>query len=76
VSRRPLLPGFIRTRAFPAASCEPDRLDAEVAAEAIVAAGLGRKAERYVPRRCLAAVCACSPALNSRVLGGSSADRC
>jgi short-subunit dehydrogenase len=73
-----VLPGFIRTEGFPAAEL-PSRIVStpEVAAEAIVAAGLGRKAERYVPRpyRLAAVLRVLAPRLTRRVLGGSSADR-
>jgi uncharacterized protein len=51
-----VLPGFIETQGFPAEELRAKRLtswivsDAETAAEAIVEAGPGRRAERYVPR--------------------------
>jgi short-subunit dehydrogenase len=51
-----VLPGFIATEGFPAEELRAKRQtswmvsDAETAAEAIVDAGLGRRAERYVPR--------------------------
>jgi short-subunit dehydrogenase len=50
------LPGFIATEGFPAAELRGRRLtrwmvsDADAAADAIVDAGLGGHAERYVPR--------------------------
>jgi uncharacterized protein len=46
-----VLPGFIRTEGFPATEL-PSRIVStpEAAAEAVVEAGLGRRAERYVPR--------------------------
>ena len=73
-----VLPGFIRTEGFPAAEL-PSRLvsTAEVAAEAIVDAGLGRRPERYVPRPyALAALLrVAAPRLTRRVLGGRSAGR-
>lgn len=51
-----VLPGFIETEGFPAAELTAKALtrrlisSPEVAAEAIYEAGVGRKAERYVPR--------------------------
>ncbi len=51
-----VLPGFIETEGFPAAELTGRRLtgwmvsSADVAAEAIFEAGVGRRAERYVPR--------------------------
>lgn len=77
-----VLPGFIETEGFPAAELRakvltrwivstPDR-----AAEAIVAAGLGRRPERYVPRAyALAGVARIvAPGLVRRVLSGGSAE--
>jgi len=73
-----VLPGFIRTEGFPATEL-PARLvsSAEVAAEAIVDAGLRRRPERYVPRPyALAALLrVAAPRLTRRVLGGKSAGR-
>jgi len=51
-----VLPGFIETEGFPAAELTAKRLTGwmvsspEAAAEAIFEAGIGRRAERYVPR--------------------------
>ena len=51
-----VLPGFIATEGFPANELRARRLtrwmvsEADAAAEAIADAGLGRRAERYVPR--------------------------
>jgi short-subunit dehydrogenase len=51
-----VLPGFVATEGFPAQELRERRLtswmvsDADTAAEAIVDAGLRRRAERYVPR--------------------------
>lgn len=73
-----VLPGFIRTEGFPAAEL-PSLIvsTAEVAAEAIVDAGLGRKAERYVPRPYYLAslLRLVAPRLTRRVLRGKSATR-
>lgn len=73
-----VLPGFIRTEGFPAAEL-PDRAVStpEVAAEAIVEAGLGRKPERYVPRPYFLAALLriAAPRLTRRVLGGKGANR-
>lgn len=73
-----VLPGFIRTEGFPAAEL-PSRIVStpEKAAEAIVDAGLGRKAERYVPRPygIAAFLRVAAPRLTRRVLRGSSAEK-
>jgi len=76
-----VLPGFISTEGFPQAELTdkpwtrwivstPDR-----AAEAIYQAGVGRRAERYVPRPYALAAAAriLTPGLVRRVLGGNSA---
>jgi short-subunit dehydrogenase len=73
-----VLPGFIRTEGFPAT--ELPRLivsTTDVAAEAIVDAGLKGKAERYVPRPYYAAsfLRLVAPRLTRRVLGGKRANR-
>jgi short-subunit dehydrogenase len=73
-----VLPGFIRTEGFPAT--ELPRLivsTTDVAAEAIVDAGLNGKAERYVPRPYYAAsfLRLVAPRLTRRVLGGKRANR-
>lgn len=73
-----VLPGFIRTEGFPAAELPGWAISsADVAAEAIVAAGLGRKAERYVPRpyRLVAVLRILAPGLTRRVLRGSGAEK-
>lgn len=72
-----VLPGFIRTEGFPAAELPGWAVSsADVAAKAIVATGLGRKAERYVPRpyRLAAILRILAPGLTRRVLGGSGAE--
>ena len=73
-----VLPGFIRTEGFPAAEL-PARVvsEPEVAAEAIIEAGLGRKAERYVPRPYYlgAFFRIVAPRLTRRVLRGKSAGK-
>jgi short-subunit dehydrogenase len=76
-----VLPGFIATEGFPQSELNdrpltrwivstPDR-----AAEAIYEAGLGRRAERYVPRPygLAAALRVVAPGLVRRVLGGGAA---
>jgi uncharacterized protein len=76
-----VLPGFISTEGFPQSELtekpwtrwivsEPER-----AAEAIFEAGIGRRAERYVPRPygVAAALRVIAPALVRRVLGGGAA---
>jgi len=76
-----VLPGFIATEGFPATELRERALTRwvvstpEVVAEAIVEAGPGGKAERYVPRPYgLAAVArVLSPRLVRRVLGGGPA---
>jgi short-subunit dehydrogenase len=75
-----VLPGFIATEGFPQAELTERALTRwavstpEAAAEAIREAGLGRRAERYVPRPyALAAVLrVLAPSLVRRVLGGSA----
>ena len=76
-----VLPGFIPTEGFPQRELVEHPLARfalgrpEQAAEAIVAAGLRRVAERYVPRGYAipAALRVLLPALTRRVLGGGSA---
>jgi short-subunit dehydrogenase len=76
-----VLPGFIATEGFPATELRQKALTRwivskpEVVAEAIVAAGPGGKAERYVPRPyALAAVLRIvAPGLVRRVLSGGAA---
>jgi len=76
-----VLPGFISTEGFPQAELTakpwtrwavstPDK-----AAEAIYEAGIGRRAERYVPRAygLAAAMRVLAPALVRRVMGGGAA---
>lgn len=73
-----VLPGFIRTEGFPAEEIPPRIVSTpEVAAEAIVAAGPGGRAERYVPRPYYLASFfrVVAPGLTRRVLGGRSAGR-
>jgi uncharacterized protein len=75
-----VLPGFISTEGFPQAelTAKPWTRWAvstpEKAAEAISEAGIGRRAERYVPRAygLAAALRVLAPALVRRVLGGSA----
>ncbi len=77
-----VLPGFVATEGFPAAELRQKALTRwivskpETVAEAIVAAGPGGKAERYVPRPyALAAVLRIlAPRLVRRVLGGGAAE--
>jgi short-subunit dehydrogenase len=78
-----VLPGFVATEGFPATELREKALTRwivsrpEAVAEAIVAAGPGGKAERYVPRAyALAAVArVLTPGLVRRVLsGGAAAD--
>jgi short-subunit dehydrogenase len=73
-----VLPGFIRTEGFPGAEL-PSRIVStpEVVAEAIVDAGLGRKAERYVPRPYYLAAYLriAAPRLTRWVLGRGSAQK-
>ena len=78
-----VLPGFIETEGFPAKELKANALTRrivskpEVAAEAIIDAGLRRRAERYVPRYYVIAAAAriLAPGLIRRILsGGSSAD--
>ena len=76
-----VLPGFISTEGFPQAELTAKPLTRrmvstpEKGAEAIVAAGLGRKPERYVPRpyALAAALRVVAPGLVRRVLGGGGA---
>jgi short-subunit dehydrogenase len=76
-----VLPGFVATEGFPAAELRQKALTRwivskpETVAEAIVAAGPGGKAERYVPRPyALAAVLRIiAPSLARRVLSGGAA---
>ncbi len=73
-----VLPGFIRTEGFPAAELPRWAVSsADVAAAAIVDAGLGRRAERYVPRPygVVAFLRIAVPGLTRRVLGGRGAER-
>jgi short-subunit dehydrogenase len=73
-----VLPGFIETEGFPAAELTSRRLtrwlvsSPERAAEAIVDAGLGRRAERYVPRGYALAAAArvLAPRLLRRAMSG------
>ncbi len=77
-----VLPGFIETEGFPAAELRERTLTRwlvstpEKAAEAIVAAGPGGKAERYVPRPygLVAGLRTVAPGLVRRVLAGGGAD--
>jgi len=77
-----VLPGFIETEGFPAAELTGRRLTSwmvsspEAAAEAIFEAGIGRRAERYVPRPygLVAALRVLAPGLLRRVgRGGAGA---
>jgi short-subunit dehydrogenase len=76
-----VLPGFIATEGFPQSELRGHALTRrmvstpEKGAEAIVAAGLGRKPERYVPRpyALAAALRAVAPGLVRRALGGGGA---
>ena len=75
-----VMPGFIRTEGFPAAELRERALTRwmvstpERAAEAIVDAGPGGRAERYVPRPygLAAALRILAPRLTRRVLGGEA----
>jgi short-subunit dehydrogenase len=75
-----VLPGFIATEGFPAEELRAKRLtgwmvsDADTAAQAIVHAGLGRRAERYVPRPYALAAAArvVTPGLVRRVQGSGA----
>ncbi len=77
-----VLPGFIPTEGFPQRELAANRMTRrmlgtpEQAAEAIVEAGLGRKAEVYVPKvyRGLAALRTVAPPLVRRVLRSKRAD--
>ena len=77
-----VLPGFIATEGFPQTELKARAVTRwavstpERAAEAIVAAGLGRQPERYVPRgyALAAAVRVLAPRLVRRVLAGGAAD--
>ena len=76
-----VLPGFIATEGFPQSELTEKPWTRwivstpEQAAEAIFEAGLGRRAERYVPRPygVAAALRVIAPALVRRVLGGGAA---
>lgn len=76
-----VLPGFISTEGFPQAELTGRALTRwivstpEKAAEAIFEAGVGRRAERYVPRpyAIAAALRVLAPRLVRRALGGSAA---
>jgi uncharacterized protein len=76
-----VLPGFITTEGFPQAELNAKPWTRwlvstpEKAAEAIYEAGIGRKAERYVPRpyAIAAALRVLAPGLVRRVLGGGAA---
>jgi uncharacterized protein len=76
-----VLPGFISTEGFPQAELTGRPLTRwivstpEKAAEAIYEAGVGRRAERYVPRpyALAAALRVVAPGLVRRVLGGGAA---
>ena len=76
-----VLPGFISTEGFPQAELTAKPWTRwivstpEKAAEAIYEAGLGRRAERYVPRpyALAAALRVLAPALVRRALGGGAA---
>lgn len=76
-----VLPGFIVTEGFPAEELRAKALTRwmvstpEKAAEAIYQAGLGGKAERYVPRpyELIAVLKAVAPGLVRRVLSGGAA---
>ena len=77
-----VLPGFIRTEGFPAAELREKALTRwmvstpEKAAEAILEAGPGGKAERYVPRpyAIAAGLRLLAPRLTRRVLSGGAGD--
>jgi uncharacterized protein len=76
-----VLPGFISTEGFPQSELTERALTRwlvstpEKAAEAIYQAGIGRRAERYVPRpyAIAAALRILAPALVRRALGGGAA---
>ncbi len=76
-----VLPGFIATEGFPQRELTERRLTRwavstpQRAAEAIIEAGLGCRAERYVPRPYVAVAAArvLAPRLVHRVLGGGAA---
>jgi len=78
-----VLPGFIATEGFPQAELVENRLTRrlvstpERGAQAIVEAGLGRRAERYVPRPYALAAAArvLLPGLVRRATGGKAAAR-
>ena len=77
-----VLPGFIATEGFPQSELIAKPLTRRIvstpdrAAEAIVEAGLGRRAERYVPRPygLAAALRVLAPPLFRRVIGGAPAE--
>ena len=76
-----VLPGFIATEGFPQSELTARALTRRIvstperAAEAIYEAGLGRRAERYVPRPywIAAALRVLTPGLYRRVIGGGAA---
>ncbi len=76
-----VLPGFIATEGFPQSELIAKGLTRRIvstpdrAAEAIAEAGLGRRAERYVPRPygLLAALRVLAPPLYRRIIGGAPA---
>jgi short-subunit dehydrogenase len=77
-----VLPGYIRTEGFPAEELDSNPRtswlvsDPDTAAAAILAAGPGGKAERWVPRpyAILGALRALTPALVRRILSAGGAD--
>lgn len=77
-----VLPGFISTEGFPQAELTSKALTRwivstpEKAAEAVFEAGVGRRAERYVPRPywIAAALRICAPRLVRRAIGSGAAD--
>jgi uncharacterized protein len=77
-----ILPGFISTEGFPQAELTSKALTRwivstpEKAAEAVFEAGVGRRAERYVPRPywIAAALRICTPRLVRRVIGSGAAN--
>ncbi|WP_022929659.1 SDR family NAD(P)-dependent oxidoreductase [Patulibacter americanus] len=78
-----VLPGFVPTEGFPQSELVASRIGRrllgtpEGVAEAIVEAGLGRKAERYTPKvyGLAAALRFAAPALTRRVMGTDSAQK-
>lgn len=77
-----VLPGFVSTEGFPQAELTSKALTRwivstpEKAAEAIFEAGVGRRAERYVPRPywIAAALRICAPRLARRAIGSGAAN--